>query len=233
MKKRDALDIDHIAFIGRTYDEYCRMFVLDEAMLKRGPVLDCPSGPSSFTAEARKRGLEAVACDLLYDHPVAELEEKGRSDIAHVFQKVDDVPHLYVWKYYRNRDEIISLRHKALDDFVADFPRGREEGRYVRAELPRLPFPDRTFGLTLSSHFLFLYGDRLDQEFHLASLKELVRVSSDELRVYPLQGLDAKPCPHLETLISGLNAEGIEAELNEVPFEFQRGSNKMMKLRRG
>jgi len=229
---QDRLQLDRVAFIGRTYDEYRSIFDLDETLLKRGPILDCASGPSSFSAEARKRGVQAVACDLLYDLPAPVLGTRGRVDIGEVFSKVDDVPHLYVWKYYKNRDEIISLRHKALDNFVADFSAGKREGRYVRAELPRLPFPDRTFSLVLVSHFLFLYGDRLDLAFHVASLKELVRVASGEVRVYPLQGLDAKPYPKMDELVLLLRAEGVETEIIGTSFEFQRGSNKLMKLRR-
>jgi hypothetical protein len=42
MKRKDFLDIDRIAFLGRTYAEYLDMFGLDEKRLMQGPVLDCP-----------------------------------------------------------------------------------------------------------------------------------------------------------------------------------------------
>ncbi len=232
MNNHNALDIDRIAFIGRTYFEYVRMFGLDESALRKGPVLDCAAGPSSFAAEARTAGHTVAACDPLYGLPPETLTAKGRSDIEHVFDKLEEVRHLYTWEYYRDTDEIISLRHRALDAFLWDFSAGRSEGRYVRAQLPRLPFPDGSFSLVLCSHFLFLYGDRLSIDFHMASLKELVRVSTGEVRLFPLQGLDAKPYPHMGTVLSFLEAENIEAEIAEVPFEFQRGSNRMMRLKR-
>lgn len=232
MINRDYLDIDRIAFIGRTYFEYMRMFDLDETVFQEGPVLDCAAGPSSFAAEACSAGFRVTACDSLYELPVEHLLAKGKKDIEHVFDKLDEVRHLYTWKYYRDKDEIISFRHASLDLFSQDFSDGFAEGRYVRAELPHLPFPDRTFSLVLASHFLFLYGDRLDFEFHQACLRELVRVSSGEVRIFPLQGLDAKPYPHMAALTALLNREGIKAEIAEVPFEFQRGSNKVMRLRR-
>lgn len=50
------------------------------------------------------------------------------------------------------------------------FPR-----QYVSATLPHLPFMDNEFDLTLSAHFLFMYGDLLDYSFHLETLKELLR----------------------------------------------------------
>lgn len=231
MEKPDCLDIDRIAFIGRTYREYMSMFDLDESVFKNGPVLDCPAGPSSFKAEARGPGFEVVACDLFYGIPAAELLAKGKEDIAHVFEKVDGVPHLYVWKNYNSRNEIIDLRQRALRLFVDDYASERKN-QYVHVKLPRLPFPDRSFPLVLSSHFLFLYGNRLDLDFHKACLKEMSRVSSQEVRIYPLQGLDARPYPHLDEVTSFLEAENISVEIEEVPFEFQRGSNKIMKLKR-
>lgn len=232
MARPDSLNIDRIAFIGRTYFEYLRMFDLDESFLAGGPVLDCPAGPSSFTAEARERGLSVTACDVLYNTPPGVLADKGREDIQHTFQKVDEVPQLYVWKYYKDREEIISLRRRALERFVEDYPSGTRARCYVHAELPRLPFPDRAFNVVLSSHFLFLYSDRLSMEFHMASLLEMVRVSSREVRVYPLQGLDARPYPHMEKILSRLRSEGISAGIVPTPFEFQKGANKMLKLKR-
>ena len=228
----NELQLDHIVFIGRTYFEYLRMFNMHESALRTGRVLDCAAGPSSFTAEARGKGLDVSACDVLYGNPIETLAKKGKKDIEHTFQKVDSVPHLYIWKCYKDRQEIIGLRHKALELFDQDYPDGLRQGRYIRAELPRLPFSDGTFTLVLSSHFLFLYGDRLDADFHVASLMEMSRVSSGEVRVYPLQGLDAKPSPHLDEVLSRLRAEGIKAEIIPTPFELQRGANKMMKIYR-
>lgn len=225
------LDIDRIAFIGRTYFEYMRMFDLDESVLRKGSVLDCAAGPSSFAAEALRAGFDVTACDLLYDIPVNDLVVKGTEDIEHVFDKLDEVRHLYTWKYYKDKEEIVAFRHKSLNLFSQDFSLGLSEGRYVHAELPRLPFPDKSFSLVLCSHFLFLYGDRLSFDFHTSCLKELARVSSEEVRIFPLQGLDAKPYPRMKELMVFLEAEGITAEINEVPFEFQKGSNKIMILR--
>jgi hypothetical protein len=231
MSAKDGIELDRVVFIGRMYFEYLRMFDLDESVLRSGRVLDCPAGPSSFTAEARDRGFDVTACDVLYGNPAATLTDKGRQDIEHTFQKVDDVPHLYVWKHYKDREEIVGLRHKALGLFEQDYSGGFRQGRYILAELPRLPFPDMTFSLVLSSHFLFLYGDRLSVDFHVASLKEMLRVSSGEVRVYPLQGLDAKPYPHMEDALARLRSEGLQAEIVPTPFEFQRGANKILILK--
>ena len=229
-KKGDSLDIDRIAFFGRTYAEYLSMFGLNEQLLRQGAILDCPAGASSFAAEAHQLGLDVTACDIMYNHSVDKLIEKCRKDIQHVFEKFDEAEHLYVWKHYKSKDEVIALRNKALDLFAEDFSAGFKEKRYADAELPHLLFPDKSFSLVLSGNFLFLYGDRLDLDFHKACIKELIRVCSGEVRIFPLVGLDAKPYPYLKDILAFLDSNNIKAEIVKVPFEFQKGANKMMKI---
>jgi len=230
MADKKRLDIDRIVFFGRTYAEYVDMFGLGESLLRNGRILDCPAGASSFAAEAHKLGINITACDILYNLTVNRLVEKGKEDIQHVFDKFNEVNYLYVWKYYKSKDEVMALRSRALEIFANDFPVGSKEGRYVQAEMPYLPFSDRTFSLVLSSNFLFLYGDRLDFDLHVACIKELLRVCSGEVRIFPLIGLDAKPYPYLNEILSFLDSDDIKVEIVEVPFEFQKGANKMIKL---
>lgn len=226
----NSLNIDRVAFIGRTYDEYVSLFDLDEQTLRQGPVLDCPAGASSFTAEASMAGIDITACDILYDRDIDSLAERGRKDIGHIYHKVKEVSHLFTWNYYKDIDNLMFFREAALDIFIDDFGNGLEEGRYRYAELPDLPFADRQFSLVLSSHFLFLYGDRLEFDFHMACIRELVRVCSGEVRLYPLTGLDTLPYRYLEDILMVLNANGIKADTVRIPFEFQKGSNRMMRV---
>ena len=225
-----GLDIDRIAFFGRTYAEYIDLFGLEEEALSIGRVLDCPGGASSFALEAINKGHDVTACDILYNHGATDLFEKGKKDIAHVFERFDEAAYLYEWNYYHNKEEVMSLRKKALELFVEDFSCA-PEGRYISAGLPSLPFPERMFSLVLSAHFLFLYGDRLDMDFHKACLLELVRVCSGEVRIFPLVGLNAKPYPHMDEILHFLAVKGIQTDIVKVPFEFQRGADSMMRLR--
>ncbi len=233
------MELKNVAFIGRTYEEYMAMFDLEEKIFTRGgPVLDCPAGPSSFTAEACTRGCQATACDILYtgglyDLTLRELETRGRQDLAVIGQKLEGISHLFRWGYYGDKEGHMGHRNAALSRFLADYRDGVKKGRYVHAELPRLPFADRSFALVLSSHFLFLYGDRLSPGFHAESLKEMSRVSSGEVRVYPIQGLDAKPYPHMDVVLKLLELGGIRAEIRPTPFEFFRGANRMLVLKAG
>jgi len=231
MHNFNKLDIDRIVFIGRTFDEYASMFNLSDQLLNKGQILDCAAGPSSFTAEAAVRGYDVTASDCLYDVKRGTLVDKAGDDIKYIFNKFDDVSHLFRWTYYKNKEDVISLRKKALDIFSKDFTEGYRSGRYRSDTLPSLPFVDRHFNLVLCSHFLFLYNDRLDLDFHIKCLKEFSRVCSGEVRIYPLCGLDALPYPYLDDVRRYLNDERIDSEVVKVHFEFQAGSNKMMVLK--
>ena len=158
------------------------------------------------------------------------LIDRGEADIQHVMERVARVPHLFQWEFYPSINALQEYRTLALRRFQDDYERGFEEQRYINAKLPRLPFEDCRFDLVLSGHFLFTYSDRFDYAFHRAAVLELVRVSAKEVRIYPLQGPDAQPYQYMDTLLSDLRQQGIVAEICQVPFEFQRGSNRMLRV---
>ena len=120
----------------------------------------------------------------------------------------------------------------SMRDFLADFQQGKDEGRYIHAELPDLPFSDGTCDLALCSHFLFLYSEQFDAAFHLQSLRELCRVAR-EVRVFPVVELGSIRSRHLDAVVSGLSAEGYQVGVERVGYEFQRGGNEMLRLKPG
>jgi hypothetical protein len=228
----DRLDIDRVVFVGRTLSEYKEFLDLDIVSLKGSKVLDCPSGPSSFVAEANRMGIKAVGCDSFYDLPLEQLVSKGSKDILHVIERLSEKMHLFKWDYYSSVEEVKESRTRALKLFEEDFQIGLKEERYVRASLPVLPFSDSSFELVLSAHFLFIYDDKLDYEFHLDSILELSRVCSREVRIYPLQSMDARIYPYMGKLIIDLKQRGLDARIVEVGFEFLRGSNFLLQIKR-
>jgi hypothetical protein len=228
----DRLDIDRVVFVGRTLSEYKEFLDLDIDSLKGSKVLDCPSGPSSFVTEANRMGIKAVGCDSFYDLPLEQLVNKGLKDISHVIERLSEKVHLFKWDYYSSVEEVKESRTRALKLFEEDFQIGLKEARYVKASLPLLPFSDRSFELVLSAHFLFIYDDKLDYEFHLNSILELSRVCSREVRIYPLQSMNARIYPNMGKLINDLKQRGLDARIVEVGFEFLRGSNFMLQIKR-
>jgi hypothetical protein len=227
----DRLDIDKVVFVGRTLSEYKEFLDLDIDSLKGLKVLDCPSGPSSFVAEANRLGIKAVGCDPFYDLPLEQLVSNGLKDISHVMDRLSEKKHLFKWDYYSSVEDVKVSRTRALKLFEADFQRGLQEKRYVKASLPFLPFPGGSFQLVISAHFLFIYDDKLDYEFHLNSILELNRVCCNEVRIYPIESMNARIYPHMDMLMNDLRRMGLDARIVEVGFEFLRGSNFMLKIR--
>ncbi|WP_224333708.1 class I SAM-dependent methyltransferase [Haloprofundus halobius] len=222
-------DIEGFAFIGRTFDEYRRMFDLDVDALDGRRVLDCPGGSCSFAAEAAARGVDAVAVDPLYAADVESLVARGRDDVERAASALSEVERLYRWTFYDDPDDVADYRRAALERFRLDAC--ANPGRYVAARLPSLPFADDSFSLVLSAHLLFLYDDRLDAAFHRAALSELLRVARDELRVFPLSGFDATRSARLDDALETLEANGYDATVEDVPFEFQRDANELLRIR--
>ncbi|VAX17425.1 hypothetical protein MNBD_NITROSPINAE01-733 [hydrothermal vent metagenome] len=225
-------DLDRIVFYGRTLDEYRRFFALDPDSLKGAAVLDCPAGASSFTAEAFAMGIHAVAFDAMYGPNLKAMMDSGLEDIDHVVDAVAKEKQKYIWDYYHDLDGLKKQRAEALQKFSEDYPGGAMENRYFSGRLPVLPFEDEVFDLVLSGHFLFCYSDRLDYAFHKAAILEMLRVTSGEVRIYPLTTLTLEPCGFVNDIIADLDKNKITAEIAPVPFEFVKGANQMLRVYR-
>ncbi|MCK4911331.1 MAG: hypothetical protein KAR83_06800, partial [Thermodesulfovibrionales bacterium] len=210
------MKLEHIAFLGRTFQEYLDMFGLTSDALRGETVLDCPAGPSSFVAEARSMGIKAIACDPCYSLTGEGLEKKAAEDLAHVFDSFDSFRDNYIWTYYEDKEQIISLRRQATERFLNDYGESAGSDRYVEAALSALPFPDNAFTMALSGHFLFLYEDWISIDQHLQYIRELLRVASREVRLYPLVTLEAEPYDYMGYIVSTLEDEGIRAEVDPV-----------------
>jgi hypothetical protein len=116
----------------------------------------------------------------------------------------------------------------AMRQFLEDFPQGIREGRYVTDELPKLSFKTSQFDLVLCSHFLFTYSEQLGAVFHLASILEMCRVAK-EVRIFPLLvNFSGETSPLLQSLMKELQQQGYKVEIKQVPYEFQKGGNKML-----
>lgn len=223
-------ELDRVVFIGRTFEEYNNMFDLHMEELIGKRILDCPGGACSFTAHGSRLGLDITASDITYDHKPDDLERKGLQDIRHAMETIERAKSNYVWDYYGDVEGLSRHRHQALQDCVQhmrELPR-----RYVAAVLPELPFHDEQFDLVLSAHFLFMYSDRLDYDFHKQTIQELLRVASEEVRIFPLTDLTGSRYDHLDRLIHELEAEGLVVTENKVPYEFMRNGSSLLSIRK-
>ena len=101
---------------------------------------------------------------------------------------------------FRLMDALGETRMAAMRSFLADYPQGKRDGRYLPESAPHLSFPDASFALALSSHFLFLYSDHLDLTFHIDAITELCRVSR-ETRIFPLLDLEGAVSQHVQPVV--------------------------------
>jgi hypothetical protein len=230
-----SMQLNEVIPWGRSFEEYARMFALTGEDLA-GTILGCGDGPASFNAGATARGHRVVSCDPLYAFSTEEIERRVGECYDTVISQVKRSPDGFVWTHFRNPDHLGECRLAAMRRFLADFEAGKQEGRYVAASLPALPFADNQFSLALVSHLLFLYSEHLALDFHTAAFKELLRVSR-EARVFPLLGLDRQWSPHVGPVCKHLTRAGFVVEVIAVGYEFQKAEdhagNRMMRVRQG
>jgi ubiquinone/menaquinone biosynthesis C-methylase UbiE len=94
-----------------------------------------------------------------------------------------------------------------MKDFIKDCDNGKKNKGYVYQELPKLSFKNDSFDLVLSSHFLFLYSDYFDLEFHIDSILEMCRVAKKEVRIFPILDLKNNRSKHLKPIIDILDTK--------------------------
>ncbi|WP_373232841.1 class I SAM-dependent methyltransferase [Cohnella sp.] len=195
-----------VASTCRSYEEYCAMFNLEDFDWTKGPVLDVAGGASSFTSQLHARGVKAIAADPFYKGPTEDVIAAAHKEIEVSSAKLAANPGVYDWSYYGTPELHRQGRERSLALFSEDFRSADADTRYDSASLPHLPFNNDTFGLVVSSHFLFLYADAFGEQFHADSLAEMMRVlkPGGELRIYPLVSLRWEECPYIPRLLHEL-----------------------------
>jgi hypothetical protein len=214
-------------FIGRTWAEYMKMFNLEDLDQCPGKILDCAAGASSFTAHMSGKGHDVVAVDILYNEEPEVLADKCRDHMEVLVEGLASVDS-FVWSFFKDIDELKEQRNFACREFIRDYMNHRE--RYIAADLTKLPFRDDSFNMVLCSHLLFIYDHRLDYDFHLNSIKEMLRVSSEELRIYPLVKNKGIKSLYVKRIISDL--EDVDVDILRVDYEFRKGGNEMMRIKK-
>lgn len=205
------------------------MFGLTEADLTLR-ILGCGDGPAGFNAALTRCDGNVVSVDPLYRSDASQIRGRLHETYAAVMAQMHKNHSDYVWGAISSVEELGRLRMSAMETFLSDYDRGKNEGRYIAGELPSLPFENRSFDIALSSHFLFLYSAHLSLEFHVQALTEMLRVAH-EARVFPLLTLDGAESPHLGAVFETLGGRGFEVELRRVPYEFQWDGNEMLLVR--
>ncbi len=209
---------------GRNYDEYIRMFDLNEYELKL-KILGCGDGPASFNYECNKRGGKVISIDPIYKLSKEEIQERIAVTYNDVMTQTEKNRDKFRWDIIKSIDELGKTRMNAMQTFLEDYVQGKIDKRYLPASLPELPFSDKEFDISLCSHFLFLYTDNLSYRFHVDAIREMLRVSK-EVRIFPLLDVNATKSPYVQRILSDFKEK--EMAIKRVNYEFQIGGNELI-----
>lgn len=226
---RGGLQLDRVVLLGRTFEEYRRYFLLEPHELIGKRILDVAGGVSSFCAEANDLGIEVTAFDPIYSLSPEDIRNRADRDLESVYRTIGLVP-TYRWGFYKNPEYMRTLRERASAIFFSDFQTHPQ--RYAAGSLPRLPFADGEFDLTLVSYLLFAYQDRFDYQFHRDSVLETMRVTRGEARIYPTVTFEAQLSEYLPMLQSDPALNAFEFTEIETDFEFLVNSNSYLRVTR-
>ncbi len=222
------LNLKNIVLIGRTFEEYYKMFDLDSSH-KNERILDVASGVSSFCAEASAKGYNVTASDKIYTSSLLEIEQKCRQDLDVVLKQLPEIVDLYVWNFFKDIQALKAKREKAYKLFIEDF-KNHGTKRYMPVEYPSSGFIDNRFTTSLVSHFLFLYENYINYDLHKKIILELLRITSKEIRIFPVVNLKGEKSSLVDTLMHDKDFERFQISVKKVDYEFMKNGNEMMAI---
>lgn len=213
---------------GRNYDEYVRMFALSEDDL-RSRIAGCGDGPASFNAECNRRGGRVVSIDPIYAFSREEITLRIDETCVDVLAQTERNRDKFRWDRIATVEDLHRVRMAAMGTFLENYEEGKRAGVYIPASLPELPFDDDTFDLALCSHMLFLHSDHLSLPFHIAAIREMLRVAA-EVRIFPLLDVNGLLSSHLDGVLAEF--QHLRPEIRQVEYEFQINGNEMLSISR-
>ncbi|MGP1383032.1 MAG: SAM-dependent methyltransferase [Thainema sp.] len=223
-----VVKLQQVVPFGRSLDEYRKIFNLTDADLQRR-IIGVGDGPASFNAEATALGASVLSVDPIYQFSGADILERFNTVVDDIIEQVTATSNDYVWGYHRSPADLRQSRSQTIQRFIQDYDQGQRERRYQVQTLPSLDIADNAFDLALCSHLLFLYSDHFDTAFHIDSIRDMLRVSS-EVRIFPLLTLDLLRSQHLDPVINTFTEAGYSVEQVPVAYEFQKGANEMLRI---
>jgi len=221
-----VMKLEKVVPFGRSLDEYIKMFNLSNSDLNKR-ILGVADGPASFNAEATRIGASVTSIDPVYQFSAEEIRKRFNEVVDHIIDQVKATPNDWVWSYHKSPEDLRQHRVQALNTFLSDYEKGKQEGRYQLGDLPKLDVCDREYELVLCSHFLFLYSEHYDYQFHFDSINEMLRVGQ-EVRIFPLLTLMLQHSPHLDRISQDFTEMGHTVTRVHVQYEFQKGGNEML-----
>jgi len=222
-----ALVTKDLLLSGHSKFDYRAMFDLTTADLTTR-IVTCASGFDSFNAELHNTNKFIRSCARNYNLSEVEMKALVEKNLKRMQQHLDEHKELYCLDSESTPKQVVDKWHNSAKLFLEDYASGREKGRYLAYALPALDFPDGSFDFCLCSHFLFANHELSDQD-HVSFLQEMARVAH-EVRIFPLADVNGETSPLLGPVMLALQQGNYGVEVREVAYQFQRGSNAMLRV---
>ncbi|OGV35600.1 MAG: hypothetical protein A3E88_06545 [Legionellales bacterium RIFCSPHIGHO2_12_FULL_35_11] len=213
---------------GQQLAEYKDMFGLSEIDLNKR-FLEYNCGASSFNSDLHKRSNRCISCDPWYALSKSEIEKKIDETFAkrlsELCQHLDNID----VSRYGSIDKLVAARRNGIDDFLADYELGLQDGRYLAIATQELPFENFEFDFALVANNFFGNSDLHAAEYYLTIIKELARVAK-EVRIFPLVDANGNPSSLLGPILLDLNQANFGVEVKDVSYHLQPRGNAMLRV---
>lgn len=224
-----AFELKNVVPWGRNLEEYSRFFKLTELDLK-SRIISFGDGPASFNVEMLKLNCKVISLDPIYQFTKDELTQRIAETKEMVLEQTRANQDNFVWTNIKSILDLEQIRMNTMNTFLDDFEFGKTQERYIYHELPNsTDYSDLSFDLGLSSHFLILYS-QLGLDFHIKSIAEMLRICK-EIRIFPLLNLNALKSEILDDIIDYFKSD-FKISIDFVEYEFQKGGNQMLRIKR-
>jgi len=148
-------------------------------------------------------GTRVISCDPIYQWEAIDIREQITATCDQILDQTRRSVDEFVWHSFRSVEELGRVRVAAMPEFLDDFGQGNVSGRYIAA---------RAAGLSV--------------------LQLLLRPGTVFPLPLPLLAFGGQRSPYIDRRVEQLREAGYDASIENVPYEFQRGGNQMMRIRR-
>ncbi len=98
-----------------------------------------------------------MSIDPIYRFTHRQIRERIAETYETVMAQTRENRDKFVWNTIRSVEELGRVRMAAMQRFLDDYEKGLQQGRYIAAELPQLPFGDlrfyRSYPLRVAAQF--------------------------------------------------------------------------------
>lgn len=219
---------------GHHLDESIDMFDLSSKDLQKR-FLEYASGATAFNAELTVLGGQCLSYDPWFAFEPLHLSQMIEQQFdARIREFQAQQQALDVSRYGGSFDQLITYRREGIATFLADYERGRLDGRYVANLSPHqvpqtLPFEHSSFDIALVAHAFFSDVPYQTIDDHVLMIEELARVAK-EVRIFPLVDAQGIPSPCLGPVLLGLQQDNFGIEVREVSYHLQPKGHAMLRV---